>query len=190
MTKFLIDFFPLAAFFIAYKLLGIYWATGILMLACSIQALLYYLRSGKLEKKQQYLLGAVLIFGALTLLLHDDRVIKLKVTVVFWVIAGILMFRQMVSHRYSVQDIFESAISASINAPKTLWSRLNIVWIAVNFGIGLANLYVAFVLAADNNDVWINFKVWGITAIEILLMLYTVFVLNPYLPNDETSEKP
>ena len=38
--KFLIDFFPVLLFFIAYKMADVYTATGILMLATVMQSLL------------------------------------------------------------------------------------------------------------------------------------------------------
>ena len=74
--KFLIDFFPIALFFGAYKMADIYTATGVLMAATVLQCLLIWRLDGRLQTMHKITLGLVLGFGALTLGLHDERFIK------------------------------------------------------------------------------------------------------------------
>ena len=45
--KLLIDFFPIALFFIAFKLAGIYVATGVAMVATLVQIAWLYFKHGK-----------------------------------------------------------------------------------------------------------------------------------------------
>ena len=81
--KILIDFFPILLFFGAYKLYDIYVGTGVLMAATVVQMGLIYAMDRKLTLMHKITLALVLIFGTLTLVLHDDRFIKLKPTVLY-----------------------------------------------------------------------------------------------------------
>ena len=51
--KFLIDFFPILLFFVAYKMADVYTATAILMLATVIQSLLIWRMDGRLQTMQK-----------------------------------------------------------------------------------------------------------------------------------------
>jgi intracellular septation protein len=81
--KILIDFFPILLFFGAYKFYDIYVGTGVLMAATLVQMGLIYAIDRKLQMMHKITLALVLIFGALTLVLHDDRFIKWKPTVLY-----------------------------------------------------------------------------------------------------------
>ena len=71
--KILIDFFPILLFFGAYKMYDIYIGTGVLMAATVLQMALIYGIDRRLQALHKITLVLVLVFGALTLALHDDR---------------------------------------------------------------------------------------------------------------------
>ena len=81
--KILIDFFPILLFFGAYKLQDIYLATAVLMAATVLQSVIIYAIDRRLQTMQKATLALVLVFGALTLGLHDERFIKWKPTVLY-----------------------------------------------------------------------------------------------------------
>ena len=81
--KFLVDFFPIALFFITFKLAGIYVATGVAIAATLLQIGWLYFRNGKVEAMQWVSLVIIVLFGGATLLFHDDTFIKWKPTVLF-----------------------------------------------------------------------------------------------------------
>ena len=81
--KLLIDFFPILLFVGAYKLYDIYVGTAVLMAATVLQMGLIYSIDRRLQMVQKITLVLVLVFGALTLALHDDRFIKWKPTVLY-----------------------------------------------------------------------------------------------------------
>jgi intracellular septation protein len=81
--KILIDFFPILLFFGAYKTYDIYIGTGVLMAATVLQMALIYGIDRKLQVMHKATLVLVLAFGTLTLVLHDDRFIKWKPTVLY-----------------------------------------------------------------------------------------------------------
>ena len=73
--KLLIDFFPIALFFIAFKFAGIYVATAVAMLATLVQIGWLYFKYGKVEPMQWISLGIITVFGGATLLTHNDTFI-------------------------------------------------------------------------------------------------------------------
>src|SRR5665647_557560 len=81
--KILIDFFPILLFFGAYKAYDIYIGTGVLMAATLIQMGLIYTLDRKLTVMHKITLALILVFGTLTLVLHDERFIKWKPTVLY-----------------------------------------------------------------------------------------------------------
>ncbi|MGH8335252.1 MAG: inner membrane-spanning protein YciB, partial [Gammaproteobacteria bacterium] len=76
----LLEWLPLIAFFVVYKLLGIYWATAVLMFFCVLQLLVHRLRTGKFKVMHIVIVTLALILGSATLALHDPRFIQWKPT--------------------------------------------------------------------------------------------------------------
>jgi Intracellular septation protein A len=80
----LFDFFPVIAFFIAYKLTDIYVATAVIIVAVLAQTAVQWIRHRKVSSMALISAALVLVFGGLTLAIHDEMFIKWKVTVVNW----------------------------------------------------------------------------------------------------------
>lgn len=180
MLKFLLDFFPLLAFFISYKLANIYVAVAVLMVATAIQTVGNRLHSGRWQKLHLFGLAVALVFGGLTLALHDERFIKWKVTVFFWLIAAIFLVGAAL-RRSPLKALFESINEQALPVPTAVWRRVDMIWGVVSLLVGMLNLHVAFSYSLDT---WVNFKVWGITIIQLLLFVYTGFALHRYLPQE------
>jgi intracellular septation protein len=83
LMKILLDFLPILLFFVAYKTYDIYVATGVLMVATIAQMAYIYYTERALQTMHKITLALILGFGALTLLLHDERFIKWKPTVLY-----------------------------------------------------------------------------------------------------------
>lgn len=65
--KQLIEFIPLIIFFIVYKKVDIFYATGALMIATALAMLVTYLMYKKIEKSAKITAGVVMVVGALTI---------------------------------------------------------------------------------------------------------------------------
>ena len=88
--KQLLEFVPIALFFIVYQLNGetlslagwsytidgIFTATAVLMLATVAQVIITYAMTRELEKRAIWMLLAVLVFGGATLLLRNQMFIQ------------------------------------------------------------------------------------------------------------------
>src|SRR5262245_14430921 len=98
LLKLLIEAGPLVVFFVANWLGGIFWATGVFMAATAISLAASWVLTRKLAIAPLIGAGFVAVFGALTLWLHDDTFIKVKVTLINalfgTVLLGGLAFRQ------------------------------------------------------------------------------------------------
>src|SRR5687768_15260707 len=80
----LFDFLPIIAFFVAYKLADIYVATAVIIFASILQVSIHWLRTRSVNKMHLISAGLVILFGGLTLLIHDAAFIMWKYTVVNW----------------------------------------------------------------------------------------------------------
>src|SRR5262245_3549065 len=78
LIKLLIDLGPLIAFFVAYGRAGIYWATGVLMLATIVALLASWRLLGRVTAVPVLTAVLVVVFGGLTFYLDDPSFIKLK----------------------------------------------------------------------------------------------------------------
>jgi intracellular septation protein len=83
----LIGLAPLVAFFVAYKLSGIYVATAALMVVMVLVLAIDWLRERRIPPVHALSAVLVLIFGTATLVLHNSAFIQWKPTVLFWIFA-------------------------------------------------------------------------------------------------------
>ena len=60
--QFFFDFFPIVAFFVAYKLKGIYVATGVILIASVIQIAVHWIRTRSVSRMHLTSAGLVLLF--------------------------------------------------------------------------------------------------------------------------------
>lgn len=172
----LFDFFPLIAFFVAYKLDDIYTATGVLIVAVAIQAGVQWLRHRKLSPMMLTSTVLVLVFGGLTLWVHDEAFIKWKVTVVNWLFAAAFL----ISGFFGEQPLVQRLMGTNIVLDRPQWLKLNRLWAAFFFALGAINLYVMYTFSTD---VWAKFKVFGVLGLTLLFVLAQALWLLPKQPH-------
>ena len=175
--KILIDFFPILLFFGAFKVYDIYVGTGVLMAATLLQMGLIYAIDRKLTAMHKITLALVLIFGTLTLVLHDDRFIKWKPTVLYAAMAIGLAVAVWVMNK----NFLKLLLGSQMELPDPVWMRLNLVWVAYCAFMSLINAYVA---AYYSTETWVNFKLWGY-AFPLIFILGQGFYIARYLKSDE-----
>src|ERR1022692_1981111 len=83
MLKLALDIGPLVLFFAANAKFGIYAATGSFMVAVLIAFAVSYVMTRHIAIMPVVTAVIVLVFGGLTLFLHDDLFIKLKPTIIY-----------------------------------------------------------------------------------------------------------
>ena len=152
--RLLIDFFPIALFVLAYKLQGIYVATGVLMGATVLQTAIIYAVDRRLQTLQKVTLALVLVFGTLTLYLQDERFIKWKPTVLYASMAVVLAAALWIWKRNFLQML----LGSQLKLPDPVWVRLTIAWVLYFLFMAGINAYVA---AYFSTEAWVDFKLWG-----------------------------
>jgi intracellular septation protein len=174
--RFLIDFFPIALFFAAYKLGDIYTATGVLMAATVLQTGIIYGLDKKLQTLQKVTLMLVLVFGALTLVLQDERFIKWKPTVLYASMAIVLAAALWIWKKNFLQIL----LGSQLTLPDAVWARLTIIWVGYFLFMAGLNAYVAAFYSTED---WVNFKLWGYVFPVIFIIGQGLYIAR-YLKSD------
>jgi intracellular septation protein len=177
--KLLLDFFPILLFFGAFKLYDIYTATGVLMAATVLQMGIAWFSERRLAPMQKATLVLILLFGSLTLLLHDDRFIKWKPTVLY----GAMALALAVALWGFKKNFLKMLLGAQLELPAQIWGRLNVAWIAYCVFMAVINGYVA---AYFSTEAWVNFKLWGY-AFPIVFLVVQGLYISPYLKSDKPA---
>jgi intracellular septation protein len=178
--KTLLDFLPFLLFFGAFKLYDIYVGTAVLMAATTLQMLVVYRMDGKLQIIQKITLALVLVFGTLTLLLHDERFIKWKPTVLYVAMAMALAVALWGMRK----NVLKLMLGAQLELPDGVWHRLNIAWIFYTLFMAATN---AFVVIYYSTDDWVSFKVWGYV-FPLTFLIAQGFYIAPYLKGGEPPQ--
>ncbi|MFP2770455.1 septation protein A [Oceanisphaera sp. KMM 10153] len=164
------EFIPLIIFFAVYKTVDIYAATGALMAATCIQMLVHWLKHKKLEKMHLFTLVLVLFFGGLTMFFQDDAFIKWKVTAV----NGLFAIGLLVSRYGFRKNLIKQMLGKEMTVPDAIWDKANLAWVGFFGFCGALNVYVAFNLP---QEVWVNFKVFGLLGLTLLFTFATAIYL-------------
>lgn len=180
MKQFL-EFFPLIIFFAVYKWQDIYMATAALIVTTGLQVIYSWLRYRRVEKMQWISFALILVFGTLTLVLHDDTFIKWKVTVIYGLFASILLIAQFGFNKLLIKQM----LGKELHLPDAIWQRINLAWAAFFAGCGALNIYIAFQLP---QEVWVNFKVFGLLGMTLLFTLATGLYLYRHLPAESRND--
>ena len=178
--KQLLEFIPLIIFFAIYKMVDIYAATGSLIITTGLVLAYNYFKHGKAEKMQVITFVMVFVFGSLTLILHDDTFIKWKVTFIYALFAVALLASQFIFKK----PIIKQMLGKELTLPDNVWSTLNIAWALFFIVLSLLNVYVAFNLP---QDVWVNFKVFGLLGATLVFTLLSGLYLYKYLPKKDAE---
>ncbi len=172
--KLLIDFLPIAVFFVAFKLFDIWVATGVAIAATVAQIAWLRWSTGKVEPMQWLSLGVIVLFGGATLLAHNETFIKWKPTVLYWLMGGALFIGQLVFRR----NLLKSLMGAQMSLPESAWRVMNWSWIAFFAVMGVVNLWVAFNF---DTDTWVNFKLFGGLGLMVAFVLAQAVYLSRFM---------
>jgi len=209
MKKLLFDYIPLILFFLVYKVAGMHpeasyalaqsflgplvagtglqadqgpimLATVVVIVATLLQIVYLKVRGQKVDAMLWVTASIIVIMGGLTIYLHDENFIKWKPTILYWVMAVMLAFTQFVLNKNMMRQVMEQ----QIKLPELVWARLGLAWILFFAVIGAINLVVAYVIYPGNLDAWVNFKVYGITALFFVFIVGQSFMLGKYMEEE------
>ena len=194
--KLFFDFLPIALFFIAYKfgggtyqwdgqdydVKGIYVATAVMIIASILKVAITWFLTRKVEKSHLITLVLVVVLGGATLWLQNPDFIKWKPTAVNWLFAAAFIGAQL----FTDKSLLERMMAEHIQLPVAIWGRLNIAWVLFFIISGLANLYVAFNFP---EEIWVNFKLFGLLGLTILFIIGQSVYLSKYITEVTPASK-
>ena len=161
----LLDLAPLVVFFVAYSVAGIYVATGVLMGSMALLLLVDYVRTRRVSTMHAVSAALVFLFGAATLILHNQRFIQWKPTVFFWLLSIALLGSMWIGKQPLAQTLLNRALEGQVQVSNATWRRVNLLWVLFYVLLGAANLIVAF---NTSEATWVKFKVIGLTVATVL----------------------
>ena len=190
--KLLFDLFPVAAFFIAYRigksfpdetaafvaalfgtitattafpdLVAVILATTVAIVATLIQV--GWLLARRRPVKPMLWLSAVLIvaFGGMTIWLQNEMFIKWKPTLLYWSFAAILVGGRVLFRR----NLLSALLGSELPLPAPVWDRMLWLWAGFFAFLGAANIFVAYQFTTEQ---WVDFKTFGLIGLTFAFVL-------------------
>jgi intracellular septation protein len=182
-----LEFAPVAVFGIAYYTHGIYAATAALMVSMLVLLLVDLAWLKRIPTMHGLSALLVFMFGAATLILHNQRFIQWKPTVLFWLISVALLGSFWIGECTLVERFLGKSLGQPINIGQRQWRRINALWIVYYALLGGVNLLVAF---HASERTWVNFKLFGLTAATMLLMGVQLIWLARHLQPADSESAP
>lgn len=174
-----LEWSPLIVFYLGFKLLGLYWATGALMVICVAVMFIHRFRAGSYKVMHVVTASVALVLGGATFLFHDTRFIQWKPTVLLAVAAAAFIGSSVVGKQPLARRMLEGAFNETLDLRSHQWLVINTAWAAWFAVLAIANIYIA---RNFDEAVWVNFKIFGISIALMLFMIPQVIWLNGKTP--------
>lgn len=178
-VKLLVELGPLVAFFAAYGRAGIYWATGILMIATVVALIASWRMLGRISPVPVITAVLVVVFGGLTFLLDDPSFIKMKPTMINLIFAGALLVGAAIG-----KSPLKLMLGEAFRLKPEGWRILSYRWAAFFLVLAVANEYV---WRNFSEAAWVNFKVFGILPLTFLFAMTQIGVIRKYESTDDSA---
>jgi intracellular septation protein len=172
MVKLALDLGPLVLFFVANSRFGIFAATAAFMAAVLAALLVSYAMTRRLPIVPVVTAIVVVVFGGLTLILHDATFIKVKPTIIYGLFGAVLM-GGLVFNKPLLGMLFDSLFHLSDEG----WRKLTLRWAIFFFALAVLN---EIVWRNASTDAWVTFKVFGVVPLTLVFGALQVPLLKRY----------
>jgi len=172
--KLLVEVGPLIVFFATNARAGIYWGTGTFMVATVISLITSRALFGRIPVMPLVTGVCVLIFGGLTLWLHDDHFIKIKPTIVNALFATALFVGLLAG-----QSLLKIVFGEVFRLTEEGWRKLTLRWACFFVCLAVLN---EIVWRTFSTDTWVSFKVFGIMPLTMAFAVAQIGLLRRYEP--------
>ena len=170
--KLALDIGPLVLFFAANSKFGIFAATGAFMVAALIALAVGYVMTRRIEVMTLVTAVIVVVFGSLTLVLHDDTFIKLKPTIIYLLFGGTLL-GGLVFGKPLLGMLFDQMFQLTEEG----WRKLTWRWALFFFALAVLN---EIVWRTQTTDFWVSFKLFGVVPLTFLFGALQMPLINKY----------
>ena len=170
--KLVLDIGPLVLFFAANSKFGIFAATGAFMAAVLIALAVSYVLTRHIAIMPVVTAVIVLVFGGMTLFLHDDLFIKLKPTIIYVLFGGTLLAGLALDKPF-LSILFDQMFHLTDEG----WRKLTWRWALFFFALAIAN---EIVWRNASTDFWVSFKLFGVVPLTFLFGALQMPLINKY----------
>jgi intracellular septation protein len=170
--KLVLDLGPLLIFFAANSRFGIFAATGAFMAAILIALAVAYALTRHLPIMPLVTAVVVVVFGTLTLVLHDELFIKVKPTIIYVLFGGVLLIG-LGFGKSLLGVVFDSVFHLTEEG----WRKLTLRWALFFLALAVLN---EIVWRTQTTDVWVSFKVFGVVPLTFLFAALQYPLLTKY----------
>jgi intracellular septation protein len=157
-------------------------ATLVVIVATLAQVAVLLVRGKKIDLMLWVSLGLVVVLGGATVWFHNENFIKWKPTLLYWVMAGAFAVGQWVFNK----NLLRVLLGQQLQLPDFVWRRLSVAWVVFFALMGVLNLWVAYQFSTD---AWVNFKVFGATALMLVFTVAQGLYLGRYV-EDTPADTP
>jgi intracellular septation protein len=178
--KLVLDLGPLLVFFAANSRFGIFAATGAFMAAIVLALAVAYALTRHLPIMPLVTAVVVLVFGTLTLVLHDELFIKVKPTIIYVLFGGVLLVG-LAFGKSLLGVVFDSVFHLTEEG----WRRLTWRWALFFLALAVLN---EIVWRTQTTDVWVSFKVFGVVPLTFLFAALQYPLLTKYAVPEAEAE--
>ena len=179
--KALLEMGPLALFFIAYGWFGIFAATAALMASVVATLIVSWAMLRRLPMMPLVTAVIVMIFGSLTLILHDETLIKVKPTALYSLFAAALFFG-LVAKKPLLKIMFDGALRVTEEG----WRRLTWSWALFFVALAVLN---ELVWRTQTTEMWVKFKTFGFLPLTLVFaLLQAPLIVRFEAKDEETAE--
>jgi len=170
--KLALDLGPLLLFFFANSHFGIFAATAIFMVAVLVALVVSYVLTRHFPIMAMVTAFIVIVFGGLTLILHDATFIKVKPTIIY-ALFGVVLIGGLVFNKPLLGIVFDSLFHLTEEG----WRKLTLRWAIFFLALAVLN---EIVWRNTSTNVWVEFKVFGVMPLTFAFGALQVPLLNKY----------
>lgn len=177
LLKLAVEVGPLVVFFVVNARLGIFWGTGIFMVATLISLVASRIIFGRVPVMPLISGVCVVVFGGLTLWLQDDHFIKIKPTIVNALFAAALFGGLLAGH-----SLLKVVFGEVFRLTEDGWRKLTLRWAFFFAFLAILN---EVVWRTVSTDTWVSFKVFAIMPLTMAFALAQIGLLRAHeIPAD------
>ena len=174
-----LEYGPLVVFLVVNIKWGLLPATAALVPLSLVALLVSWRLEGKVSRMALFGTLAVLVFGGLSLWLHDENLIKIKLTVVYGLLGGVLGIGLLRG-----KSLIREVLGAHLPLTDEGWRKLTARFVVLCFFLALLNEVLRRWLSSD---AWVYFKVFGVTGLTVVFLVAQAPMLAKHAPREPES---